>query len=119
SGAEIPIDDAGSPIRDADGNILGAVLIFRDVTERRRIDHAKDEFLAMVSHELRTPLSAILGWAAILRKGDVPHERATQAYEVIERNARAESRLVESLLDLSRIVAGQLELDSERVDLPA
>jgi PAS domain S-box-containing protein len=125
-GTEIPIDDAGSPIRDADGNTVGAVLIFRDVTERRRIERAqeeanraKDNFLAMVSHELRNPLSAILGWAAILKKGDTPAERTAQAYDVIEKNALAEARLVESLLDLSRIAAGQLKLDSERVDLPA
>jgi PAS domain S-box-containing protein len=81
-------------------------------------NRAKDEFLAMVSHELRNPLSAILGWAAILKQGDTPAERVEQAYEVIERNARAEARLVESLLELSRIAAGQLKLDSERVDLP-
>jgi len=137
-GTEIPIDDAGSPIRNAEGKTIGAVLIFRDVAERRRVEQmqgelfererlarqsaeeanrTKDEFLAMLSHELRNPLSSILGWATILKAGQIPVERASHAFEVIERNARLEAQLVESLLDLSRIAAGQLRLDTERVDL--
>jgi PAS domain S-box-containing protein len=80
---------------------------------------AKDEFLAMLSHELRTPLSAILGWAQILRTGQLPAERARHALEVIERNARIEANLVESLLDLSRIMAGKFKLEMERLDVGA
>ena len=80
-------------------------------------NRAKDEFLAMVSHELRNPLSSILGWESVLRAGQIPLERAGHALEVIERNARLEAELVESLLDLSRIAAGKLRLDFERVDL--
>jgi signal transduction histidine kinase/CheY-like chemotaxis protein len=131
SGTEIPIDDAGSPIRDAAGKTVGAVLIFRDVTERRRIERlqveaweaaeeasrAKENFLAVVSHELRNPLGAILGWTTILKSGDPSAELVAQAHAVIERNALAEMRLVESLLDFSRMSAGQLKLDSERVNL--
>jgi hypothetical protein len=82
-------------------------------------NRVKDEFLAMLSHELRNPLSSILGWAVVLRTGQMPLERAGHALEVIERNARLEAQLVESLLDLSRMTAGKLKLDSERVDLPA
>ncbi|PYS36997.1 MAG: hypothetical protein DMG14_22795, partial [Acidobacteria bacterium] len=78
-------------------------------------NRAKDEFLAMLSHELRNPLSSILGWATLLRAGQMPLERAAHALEVIERNARVEAQLVESLLDLSRISAGKLKLDDERV----
>jgi PAS domain S-box-containing protein len=127
------VEGRGRLFLDADGNPDRMVGVCADVTERKNAEQAesearraaeeanraKDEFLAMVSHELRNPLSAILGWAAILNKGDAPAEHVKQAYEVIERNARAEVRLVESLLDLSRIVAGQMRLDSERVDLPA
>jgi PAS domain S-box-containing protein len=80
-------------------------------------NRAKDEFLAMLSHELRTPLNSILGWAAILRAGNLPLDQATHALEVIERNARAETELVESLLDLSRIMAGKLKLDLTTLDL--
>src|SRR5204862_5477144 len=69
-------------------------------------NRAKDEFLAMLSHELRNPLSAILGWTAILRRGQIDLESAGHALEVIERNGRLEVQLVESLLDLSRIAAG-------------
>ena len=80
-------------------------------------NRAKDEFLAMVSHELRNPLSSILGWTSVLKARQMPLESAGHAFEVIERNARLEAQLVESLLDVSRIAAGKLILDSERVDL--
>src|SRR5215475_4475807 len=73
----------------------------------------------MLSHELRNPLSSILGWASVLTSEQIPLERATHAVEVIERNARLEAQLVESLLDLSRIAAGKLQLDSERIELAA
>jgi PAS domain S-box-containing protein len=130
-GSERPIDDAGSPIRDADGKTLGAVLIFRDVTQRRRLEEereiaartaeeanrTKDEFLAMLSHELRNPLSAILGWTVFLKSGKMPLENTAHALEIIERNTRMEVQLVESLLDISRIAAGKLNLELERVDL--
>jgi CheY-like chemotaxis protein len=85
-----------------------------DAEESNRV---KDEFLAMLSHELRNPLSSILGWAMVLRKGQVSQEQVSHALEVIERNVRVEAELVESLLDLSRIAAGKLELDKQRVDL--
>jgi PAS domain S-box-containing protein len=128
-GSEVAVEIGLSPIQTADGIFVIAAVT--DITVRKRAaeaerqarrhaeeaSRAKDEFLAMLSHELRTPLSAILGWAVILRRGQMPLERASHALEVIERNARAEAQLVESLLDLSRIAAGKLRLDTERVDL--
>ena len=69
---------------------------------------AKDGFLAVLSHELRTPLSAMLGWCQMLREGSVPADRTTHALRVIERNALAQLRLIEDLLDVSRIVVGKL-----------
>ncbi len=77
----------------------------------------KDEFLATVSHELRTPLNAILGWSRILGTGALDEAKARGAVEAIERNARAQAQLVEDLLDVSRIVSGQMRLSVEQVDL--
>lgn len=77
----------------------------------------KDEFLATVSHELRTPLSAILGWVAVLRLGKLEPEQITRALETIERNARAQTQLIDDLLDVSRIMSGKLRLSVRPVDL--
>jgi signal transduction histidine kinase/ActR/RegA family two-component response regulator len=74
-------------------------------------NRAKDEFLAMLSHELRTPLNAVLGWIRMLRSGSVSAGKVPRAYEVIEHNASAQLRLVEDLLDLSRIITGKFRLD--------
>lgn len=78
---------------------------------------AKDEFLSVLSHELRTPLSTIAGWAELLQSGDLEPEEARDAVDTILRNAHLQRRLVEDLLDVSRIVAGRLRLVFERVDL--
>jgi CheY-like chemotaxis protein len=85
--------------------------------EVERANRVKDEFLAVLSHELRTPLNAVLGYAHLLSTGALPPERTSHAIEAIQRNAQAQARLVESLLDLSRIIAGKLELDIQHVDL--
>ena len=87
--------------------------------EAEAANRSKDEFLATLSHELRTPLNAILGWAQLLRMGGMSDEDRAQGVETIERNARAQSQLVEDLLDLSRIIAGKLRLELGPVDLPA
>jgi signal transduction histidine kinase len=77
----------------------------------------KDEFLATLSHELRTPLNSILGWAVLVREGKLPDEREKAALEAIERNARMQARLIEDLLDVSRIISGKFTLDSSLVGL--
>ena len=82
----------------------------------REASRLKDEFLATVSHELRTPLTAILGWAHLLRGGQLDKEGATKALEVVERSARAQSQLIDDLLDVSRIITGKLRLDVRQVD---
>lgn len=87
--------------------------------EAERANRLKDEFLATVSHELRTPLTAILGWAQLLRTGKLDQETIEQAIEAIERSAKAQSHLVEDLLDVSRIIAGKLRLHVQRLDLAA
>jgi signal transduction histidine kinase len=85
--------------------------------EAEAMNRLKDEFLATVSHELRSPLTAILGWAALMRtRRDMD---LGKAIETIERNARLQARLIEDVLDVSRIVTGKLELDLAPIDLTA
>jgi PAS domain S-box-containing protein len=78
----------------------------------------KDEFLATLSHELRTPLNAILGWVHMLQAGELAPPRAEQAVEIIGRNARLQAQLIEDILDVSRIIAGKLDIDRVPVSLP-
>jgi len=83
----------------------------------RQADQLKDQFLATLSHELRTPLNAVLGWAHMLRKGTLRADVAERAFESLERNAKAQSQLVEDLLDVSGIISGKLQLRHEVTDL--
>lgn len=80
-------------------------------------DRSKDEFLATLSHELRSPLNAILGWARMLRTGNPDAAMSARAVETIERNAHAQTKLINDLLDVSRIVTGKLHIERLRVDL--
>jgi PAS domain S-box-containing protein len=82
-------------------------------------NRAKDEFLATMSHELRTPLNAILGWTMILRSTGDDESMRLRALDTIERNARAQTKIIEDLLDVSRIVTGKLRLEVSAVDLVA
>jgi PAS domain S-box-containing protein len=77
----------------------------------------RDEFLATISHELRTPLNAILGWASLLKGGRLAPGKSHEAIEIIERNARAQVRLVDDLLDVSRVITGKLQLDVRPVSV--
>jgi PAS domain S-box-containing protein len=79
----------------------------------------KDEFLATVSHELRTPLNAILGWARMVRTGTLDGTGLSRAIETIERNARVQAKLINDILDISRIISGTLSLQVDRLDLQA
>ena len=88
--------------------------------ERERdANRLKDEFLATLSHELRTPMNAVLGWARVLRSTDADAATSERGLESIERNARAQARLIEDLLEVSRIVTGKLRLQVREVDLAA
>ena len=87
--------------------------LYREAREANRL---KDEFLATVSHELRTPLTAILGWAHMLRTGQFEGGSAGRAFETIERNARAQAQLIDDLLDVSRVITGNLRIDVRPVD---
>jgi len=135
-GTERPIDDSGAPIRDESGEIHGVILVFRDVSARRRSEQtrerllraetereaavaanrAKDEFLAMLSHELRNPLAGMLGWVEVLRGSGLSAAQVARAIDGIERSARQQKRLVSDLLDVSRIAAGRLSVERAPLD---
>jgi PAS domain S-box-containing protein len=130
-GATVPISLTVSPIRDDAGIVVGASKIARDITERQlaeeelsraRLDaeqanRLKDEFLATLSHELRTPLNAVLGYARMLRAGSIEPERQPRALEILERNATSLAKIVEDVLDVSRIITGKTHLDVQSLDL--
>ncbi len=120
-------------VRDEQGRSVGMRGVTMDITERKnleeerqhllehaqRLNRIKDEFLATLSHELRTPINAVLGWVQMLRKGIVTGPRAALALEAIERNGMAQTRLIEELLDVSRIVTGKFRLEIEECDIAA
>ena len=85
--------------------------------EAERASQLKDEFLATLSHELRTPLNAILGWSQLILSGNMKQEDIHQGLETIERNARAQNKLIEDLLEMSSIISGKVRLDMQRLDL--
>ncbi len=95
-------------------------LLMQEQSARQQAEtanRAKDEFLANLSHELRNPLTPILGWAQLLQSGKMNAAAVSRALEVIERSARAQSQLIEDMLDISRITSGKLALDSSPIDL--
>lgn len=132
-GSEFPAEITLAPLQTPRGLVV--TTITRDLTERHRVENerlqlvrerveaeaasrAKDEFLATLSHELRTPLQAILGWVRMLRSGALDETVSARALETIERNARLQARMVDDLLEVSRIVSGKLKLDVRDVELP-
>ena len=141
-----------SKIQYVDGQDVGRVWSFRDITKHRqaeeslrrseeglklaadereqlleaeraarseaeRVSIMKDEFLATLSHELRTPLSAILGWSQLLAFGKSDEAEIRKGLDAIERNARAQTQLIDDLLDMSRIISGKVRLDVQWTDL--
>ena len=137
-GARFWATGAVHPSYDDCGKLVGYVKVMRDNTERKRLEQAlaeraaemahvnhrlaeanqvKDEFLATLSHELRTPLTSILGWSSLLRSGKLDAEAAGQGLETIRRNAIAQTRLVDDLLDVSRIITGKLSIEPRKVTL--
>ena len=138
TGRLVNVELTVSPVRSAKGQIIGASKIARDIFERKEAERAraelikaeqqarkvaeeaslaKDEFVAQISHELRSPLNSILGWATMLRSGQVEEKEVSRGLEVIERNARLQIRLVEDLLDISRAVKGQIHLNVQPVEI--
>jgi PAS domain S-box-containing protein len=122
-GTPVDVSLTVSPVRDRRGRIVGVSKIARDISslkraleDARRANQLKDEFLAILSHELRTPLNAIMGWAGLLSTS-APDAMTRRAAGIIQRNTHAQARLVDDLLDVSRIVSGTLVLAREPADL--
>ena len=95
-------------------------LLERESTARANAEESnrlKDEFLATVSHELRTPLTAILGWSRMLESGSLETEMAERAVDTIKRNAKAQAQIIDDILDVSRIITGNLYLELHPIDL--
>jgi PAS domain S-box-containing protein len=113
-----------APYRGADGQVLGVIGIARDITERklnedalREADRRKDEFLAMLAHELRNPLAPMRNSVEILRLLGPQEPLLTQARDMIDRQVTHMSRLLDDLLDVSRVARGKIQLRRERCDL--
>lgn len=138
SGSVLFCEWYNSVLRDDRGILVSVLSLVLDVTARQsaeeeraaslvrerdarrhaeEADRLKDEFLATLSHELRTPLTSILGWASMIRNGEVEGPAAARAIETIERNARSQARLIDDLLDVSRIITGNLRLDLHPLNL--
>lgn len=126
-----------TPVHDSTGRVDRLVATARDVTEHKRAEeeraallaserHArsaaeraarmKDDFVSTLSHELRTPLNAILGWVGVLKQ-DHSSETLARAVDVIDRNSRRQSQMIDDLLDMGRILSGKMRLDVQRVEL--
>ena len=137
-GRTINISLTVSPVRDAQGNIIGASKVARDITERKRAEvererlmqqeqaarriaeeasRLKDDFLATVSHELRNPLNSIVGWAGLLSSGRLDEKTIARAVEAITRAAQAQDQIISDLLDVSRVISGRLRLDVRPLQL--
>jgi len=118
--ARSELDHLMAQMREANERLVVGTVRAQTMTEdAEEANHLKDEFLATVSHELRTPLNAILGWARMLGSNQLPPDRAKHAMATIERNASALAHIIDDLLDVSRIVAGTLNLTRQPVNLVA
>jgi PAS domain S-box-containing protein len=138
NGSSLELEVWEAPLQDASGAFASTLYILADITARKlaeeersdllnraqtarleaeRTSRLKDEFLATLSHELRTPLNAILGWARLLHGGQLNADTASRAIDSIERNAKIQTKLVEDLLDVSRIITGKWRLETRPVDL--
>jgi len=116
-GTEVEIAMTAAPVRDASGAIFGCVNVFRDVTHEREVDRMKSEFVSTVSHELRTPLTSIRAYAETLRDMVDDNPTVTEFLTVIEEEAVRLTRLINDLLNVSRIESGRIELKNEPVAL--
>jgi two-component system CheB/CheR fusion protein len=114
------------PLLDADKRTVGIIGVFRDVSEQKRADERiqeamrrRDEFLAMLSHELRNPLGAVVTAAALLKGNEAATDKGTRLIDIIERQSQQMARLLDDLLEVSRVTQNKIELRRRRVDIGA
>ncbi len=126
-GRSFPVEFSVARMSEDDGSPRGSVITFRDISERRAAalaaeaerryreaeaqNRAKDNFLATLSHELRTPMTSILGWVQFLRTGGYSQEELEEALQTVETSARLQARLIDDMLDVSRMVLGKFQVD--------
>ena len=117
-GTSFPVEYSSTPMLDEAGNHIGAVVVFRDVTERRAIEKLKSEFVSTVSHELRTPLTSIRGALGLLSSGLLGQvaEKGQRMLEIAVSNTDRLVRLINDILDLERIDSGRVEVRQGFVD---
>jgi PAS domain S-box-containing protein len=130
-GTKVPIDDSGAPIREADGTLRGVVLVFRDFSVRRETERilreakeiaetasaAKDLFLATISHELRTPLTPVLATLNLWEASDELPPGMRSDVQMLRRSVELEARIIDDLLDVTRIAKGILSFTREAIDV--
>jgi PAS domain S-box-containing protein len=137
-GRKVHISLTVSPVKNNQGQIIGASKVARDITDRKRAEEErdrlanqeriarrtaeeanrlKDDFLATVSHELRNPLNSIVGWAGLLSSGKLDDQTSARAIAAILRAAQAQDQIISDLLDVSRIISGRLRLEIRPVQL--
>jgi two-component system phosphate regulon sensor histidine kinase PhoR len=124
SGNNSVMSFSGAPIRADEQTIEGAVVVFRDITARERLERAKDDFLAVTAHELRNPLAAVRSYADLLlrreqQRTESGDSRDMHGLRVLSQQVTHMLRMVDNLLDVSRLDAGQVDLKTEWVDLVA
>ena len=131
SGKEWPIDDSAAPVKNERGQVAGAILVFREITERKQHeaqlkrqtlalqdeDRRKDEFLATLAHELRNPLSPLSNALQVWPSVESDHARMDELRRMMERQVSLMTRLIDDLLDVSRITRGKIELRRQVADL--
>jgi signal transduction histidine kinase len=108
-----------APVRKSEGEVLGRIIAFRDVTKEKEVERMKDEFVSIVSHELRTPMTAINGSLSLVLDGTVGeiNEDQQDLLETAKNNTTRLIRLINDILDISKIESGKITMKSEPVDI--
>ncbi|MBW4506411.1 MAG: GAF domain-containing protein [Scytonematopsis contorta HA4267-MV1] len=116
-GTQFPVEYVSTPIREQ-GKIVGAVVIFKDITERKLVEKMKDEFISVVSHELRTPLTSIRSALGLLARGSLENqpEKSQRMLEIAFDNTNRLVRLINDILDIERINSGKMTIQKENCD---
>ncbi|MBI2267663.1 MAG: GAF domain-containing protein [Armatimonadetes bacterium] len=108
-----------NPVRDADGQVQGIVVTFQDITELRRIDQMKSDFVSLVTHELKTPITSIQGFVDLIMSRELPRENILQYLAIVRQESGRLLRLINNILNLSKLEAGLFHLRLSEISLPA